>query len=212
MGAQLTRNALDAITHRQVNTIEIPSELRTERLHLRSWRETDAALLLPVLKANAEHLGGWIPAHVATPVPLPELMLRLAGFAVDFRAGRSWRFGMFSLDESDILGEVSLFTRSATGRVAAAVADRMEIGYWLAASVTGYGYATEAARAMLALATSQPGMRCAEIHCDPRNVRSAAVPQRLGFRLEPLGGNSTMSRSPGSSGQVWVHDLVKVGA
>jgi RimJ/RimL family protein N-acetyltransferase len=160
-----------------------------------------------VLTANAEHLGGWIPAHVATPVPLPELVLRLAGFAVDFRTGRSWRFGMFSLDESDILGEVSLFPRSATGRVAAAVANRMEIGYWLAASVTGYGYATEAARAMLAVATRQPGMTCVEIHCDPRNVRSAAVPQRMGFRPEPPGGNSTTSPSPGSSSQVWVQSL-----
>lgn len=166
-----------------MNTVTMPADVRTERLHLRSWRSTDAARLLPVLEANVAHLEGAIPAHVATPAPEPEIARRLAGFADSFQAGRCWRFGIFSPDQQKVLGEVSLFPRSATGRVAFDAADRLEIGYWLSADATGQGYATEAARAMLRVASALPGMTTIEIRCDARNVRSAAVPQRLGFRL-----------------------------
>lgn len=161
----------------------VPDEIRTERLQLRCWRRGDALLLLPVLQANVEHLQSWIPAHVAAPAPLPDLEERLAGFAADFRAGRNWRYGVFAPDEREVFGEISLFPRSAAGRVNLAAADRLEVGYWLRRDVTGRGYATEAARAMLSLAASLPGMSHVEIRCDPRNAASAAIPKRLGFRL-----------------------------
>ncbi|HSK18583.1 MAG TPA: GNAT family N-acetyltransferase [Longimicrobiales bacterium] len=162
----------------------VPDELLTERLHLRCWRRGDAVHLLPVLEVNVDHLQSWIPEHVAAPAPLPDLEERLAGFAADFRAGRNWRYGVFAPDDGDVLGEISLFPRSAAGRVHIGAADRLEVGYWLRRDVTGRGYATEAARAMLSLAGSLPGMSQVEIRCDPLNTASAAIPKRLGFRLD----------------------------
>jgi RimJ/RimL family protein N-acetyltransferase len=157
--------------------------IRTARLWLRPWRAADAPLLLPVLEANTAHLQGWIPDHVWRPVPLPELAERLDGFAADFAAARSWRFAILSSDRQRVMGEVSAFPRSAEGRVQLAAADRLEIGYWLDAADTGRGLITEAVRALLPMAT-ELGMRRIEIRCDPRNERSAAIPQRLGFQLE----------------------------
>lgn len=162
--------------------------IRTERLYLRPWRADDASVLLPILEANVAHLDNWIPAHVSAPAPLDELRARLAGFADDFAGQRSWRFAIFTADGSELLGEVDLFFRSANGRVRLADADRLEIGYWLRSDVTGRGYATEAARAMLALAHTLEGMKHVEIRCDPRNAPSAAVPKRLGFQLAHAGG------------------------
>jgi len=158
-------------------------ELRTDRLLLRPWRPTDAAALQPVLEASSAHLAGWVPSHVISPAPLAALATRLASFAADIEAGRSWRFGIFPPDQSEVFGEVSLFFRNADGRVERTGADRLEIGYWLRADVTGRGYATEAARAMLSLAAGMKGMARVEIRCDARNTPSAAVPARLGFRL-----------------------------
>ncbi|HEX2138959.1 MAG TPA: GNAT family N-acetyltransferase [Woeseiaceae bacterium] len=183
-----------------MNLTSVPDEIHTGRLHLRSWRQSDAARLLPVLEANVDHLGGWIPDHVATPAPLYQLELRLAGFAEDFEAARSWRYAMLSPGEEEILGEVDLFPRSTDGRVELASADRAEIGYWLRSDFTGRGLATEAAQAMLDVATALPGMNRVEIHCDPRNSASAAIPGRLGFRL----GTDT---APAPAGMVWVLDL-----
>lgn len=188
-----------------MNSTTIPGDLRTERLYLRSWRKEDAALLRRALEANAEHLGEWIPAHVAAPAPLPELGRRLAGFAGDFQAGRSWRYGIFSFDGNDLFGEISLFPRSADGRVPFASADRLELGYWLIEDATGRGYATEAARAMLSLATRLPGTSRVEIRCDRRNVRSAAVPRRLGFRLTTPEREQTSNPTRASDDMVWVY-------
>jgi RimJ/RimL family protein N-acetyltransferase len=164
-------------------TAPVPLTVRTARLLLRPWRAEDAPALLPVLEANRAHLAPWIPAHVAKAVPLADLTTRLAGFAADFAAARTWRYALLAPDESRVIGEADLFPRSATGRVPLPEADHVEIGYWLDAAVTGQGLATEAARAMLEIGASLAGMTHAEIHCDPANVASAAVPRRLGFAL-----------------------------
>lgn len=136
-----------------------------------------------MLEANVAHLAPWIPARVAAPAPLPELEARLADFARRFDERREWRWGLFAPETGDVQGEVGLYPRLASGRVALEAADRVEIGYWLRADLTGQGLATEAARAALAVAASLEGMRCVEIRCDARNAASAAVPRRLGFHL-----------------------------
>lgn len=190
-----------------MSTAHVPTELRTERLYLRSWQSADAQRLLPVLQANVGHLGGWIPEHVAAPAPLGDLERRLAGFAADFIAGRNWRFAMFAADGGALVGEVSMFPRSAAGRVEFAAADRLEIGYWLSRDATGKGYATEAARAMLDLARALPGIRQVEIHCDPRNAPSAAVPRRLEFRLISGGDPGDAGSSEESRMMLWAKVL-----
>jgi len=185
----------------------VPVELRTERLLLRPWRAGDAARLRPVLVANESHLGPWIPARVAELVPLPELARRLAGFAADFLAAREWCYGLFTADERDLLGEVGLYPRDATERVPYAAADRVEIGYWLRADRTGQGLATEAARTVLAVAAELPGLTQAEIRCDARNAPSAAVPQRLGFRLATTIRQPAASAAPAIDLQLWTRAL-----
>ena len=160
-----------------------PHQIRTRRLILRPWRADDAGALLPVLEANRSHLGPWLPARVAEPAPLPQLSARLAAFAADFESDREWRYALLALDDGRVLGEVSLFPRSAEGRGPYTSADRAEIGYWLRADATGTGLASEAALAMVELAATMPPLRHLEIRCDARNTASAAIPRRLGFEL-----------------------------
>jgi RimJ/RimL family protein N-acetyltransferase len=160
----------------------VPDSLRTARLLLRRWRPEDAVLLQPVLAANVAHLQPWIPWHVAEPLPEDQLATRLASFAADFDAGRQWVYAILAADGGAVYGGVGLYPRAGAGRVPYDAADHVEIGYWLRTDVTGQGYATEAAGAVLALAEALPRMTRVEIRCDARNTRSAAVPQRLGFR------------------------------
>jgi RimJ/RimL family protein N-acetyltransferase len=159
-----------------------PDRFRTERLILRRWRIEDAPRLKAALDASVDHLQPWIPWTVAEPAPLPELQARLGRFVADFDAAREWLYGIFPPDEARVLGGIGLYPRAESGRVPHDAADRVEIGYWLCPDVTGRGYATEATRALLATAVVLRGMTRVEIRCDPRNGRSAAVPQRLGFR------------------------------
>lgn len=76
-----------------------------------------------------------------------------------------------------VIGEVSLIWRS--------VADlQAEVGYILHPEVWGRGYATEAARALLAFAFGPAAMHRVYARCDARNIASARVMQRLGMRQE----------------------------
>ncbi|MDP1892432.1 MAG: GNAT family N-acetyltransferase [Gemmatimonadaceae bacterium] len=160
-----------------------PRAIRTERLLLRPFCAEDAPALLPVLEANQEHLGRWIPEHVWRPVPLPELGMRLDGFAAAFDGDREWRYAILSSDGATLIGEVDLFSRDSGGRVPYAASDRAEIGYWLRGDMWGRGLATEAARAMLEVARSLPRFARVMIRCDELNAPSGAVPARLGFAL-----------------------------
>ena len=150
---------------------------------LRRWRVSDAAELAPILAANVEHFGDWIPRRVSEPASVDRLSERLREFSAAFDATREWRYAIFAADPPRLLGEVSLFPRVASTRVPFAHADRVEIGYWLRADATGHGYATEAARAAVDVALSLPSISHLTIQCDERNAASAAVPRRLGFRL-----------------------------
>jgi len=183
----------------------VPERIETRRLLLRSWRAADASLLQPVLVANQAHIVNWIPRRVSDPAPVPELATRLDDFRANFFAAREWRYGIFSPDESEVLGEVDLLPRNADVRVPYASADRAEIGYWLRADRTRQGLATEAARAMLDIAADLPALAHVEIRCDARNAASAAVPRRLGFALSSTASDESLV--PGESPvtmQIWV--------
>jgi RimJ/RimL family protein N-acetyltransferase len=60
----------------------------------------------------------------------------------------------------------------------------LEIGYWCHIDHVGRGIITRSAGALTDIALALPGVDRVEIHCDRANVRSAAVPRRLGYRLE----------------------------
>jgi len=171
---------------------------------LRRWRASDAAALEPILAANVEHLGDWIPRRVSEPASVDRLRDRLREFSAAFDATREWRYAIFTAHPGQLLGEVSLFPRVTATRVPFADADRIEIGYWLRVDATGQGYATEAARSVVDLALSLPGIQHLTIHCDERNQASAAVPRRLGFRLGStiVVPGATVSVSPRRV-QVW---------
>ncbi|HEX2739276.1 MAG TPA: GNAT family N-acetyltransferase, partial [Rubrobacter sp.] len=61
---------------------------------------------------------------------------------------------------------------------------KFEIGYWCRTLFTGRGYTTEAVRGITAFAFDALGARRVEIRCDSRNLPSARVAERAGFKLE----------------------------
>jgi RimJ/RimL family protein N-acetyltransferase len=76
-----------------------------------------------------------------------------------------------------MLGEVTLILRSSGAR-------QGELGYILHPRHHGCGYATEAARALLALGFEQARLHRIYARCDARNAASYAVMERLGMRRE----------------------------
>lgn len=153
----------------------IPERIETERLVIRGWAEEDAPLLRKAIDGSLDHLRRWIPWAVQEPASLEETRERLRGFASRFEAGEDFAYGVFEKDESEVLGGSGLHARIGVGG--------LEIGYWIRADRTRMGYATETARALTDVALGAPGIERIQIQCDPTNVGSRRVPEKLGYRL-----------------------------
>jgi ribosomal-protein-serine acetyltransferase len=64
--------------------------------------------------------------------------------------------------------------------------DKIEIGYWLTEKMTGKGIATLAVHKMVNLAFRNMDMNRVQIRCGVGNVKSSAIPRRLGFSFEGI--------------------------
>ncbi len=63
---------------------------------------------------------------------------------------------------------------------------KVEIGYWLGESFQGKGLVTKACRTLIIYAFAELGLNKVEIRCATGNIRSCAIPERLGFTREGI--------------------------
>ena len=154
------------------------SEIRTERLLIRCKRPADAPLLKRAVDSSLDHLRQWMPWAMQEPSELWVIEERIAGFQREFQRGEDRTYAIFNPEETEILGGIGLHPGEFPGT--------LELGYWLRTDQTGQGLATEAAAALTQAAFTELGAKRIEIRCDPRNFRSARIPERLGFRLEKV--------------------------
>ena len=146
--------------------------IHTERLTLRRIRAEDAGALTAPL-GDPEFLrfllvGRQNPAEVAFVTHLRSQR----------RPGEPHRgLGLVLEHEGTVVGDIILFLQGAgltTG----------ELGWTVHPSSAGKGLATEAARALLAVAFEHYGVRRVVANLDAENERSAALAERLGMRRE----------------------------
>jgi RimJ/RimL family protein N-acetyltransferase len=118
--------------------------------------------------------------------------------------GRPVDGGFAGNKDGALVGTIGLHRRAAE--------DVIEIGYWIAAGQTRRGYGTLAARAATSLAAALPGIRHVEIHCDEANLASAAIPRKLGYRLDRTEPHEP--EAPGERGRrlIWIWDCGRDGA
>ena len=135
-----------------------------------------AGALAATLSASDAHLRRWTPWVVDGKVAGQSLDERLIRHAETFAAGTEWVYGIFAPGTLEVHGGCGLYPRVGPRAV--------EIGYWLASVATGRGLATRATRALTQVAFASPDIDAVEIRCDPGNVASARVPQRIGYRID----------------------------
>lgn len=69
----------------------------------------------------------------------------------------------------------------------------MGIGYWINTAQSGKGYMIEAVETLTDLAINNFGCRRLEIRCESENLKSRAVPEKLGYTLEGILHNDEYS-------------------
>ena len=150
-----------------------PYLIRTERLTIRCWEPRDAPQLGEAVESSLEHLRPWMPWANDEPTPLDERVDRLRRFRGMFDLGQNFIYGLFTRDESEVVGGSGLHPRIGEGA--------LEIGYWLRASRVGEGLAREATAALTYVAFRVCEVDRVEIRIEPQNARSLDVPRALGF-------------------------------
>jgi RimJ/RimL family protein N-acetyltransferase len=165
---------------------------------LRRVRSTDAGAIAAAVGASLDHLRPWMPWATPAAAGRPSQLARLAEADVLWESGASYIYSVLTADQSTLVGEIGLHRRSAEGSI--------EIGYWIAASQARRGFGTAAAAAITSVALALPGIRQVEIHCDEANAASAAIPRKLGYRLDRV--EAREPEAPGETGRmmIWVLD------
>jgi RimJ/RimL family protein N-acetyltransferase len=169
-------------------------------LTLRRSRTDDLDELVAAVNHSLDHLRPWMPwaQRPATPESIGAFLQQAD---VTWRDGHEFQFairGQRGTRADALIGFCGLHDRVGVGA--------LEIGYWVRADCTGRGVATMAAAALTRSALALEGVTRVEIRCDESNVWSAAIPPKLGFRLDRV-----VVRSPEAPGEtdrqlVWVAD------
>jgi RimJ/RimL family protein N-acetyltransferase len=151
--------------------------LETERLIIRSFEPRDAEPWLAMLSDTE------FRRHLA-PEPLPSRE-GLDGMIERRRAMERERgHAMWAVDTKDtgtFVGQCGLWLAEETG-------PEIELAYHFRAASWNHGYATEAARAVLAYAFGPLGLRRVVAFVAPENVASCRVAEKVGMHFE---GNVT---------------------
>ena len=142
----------------------------------RCWEPRDAPLLKEAVDSSIDHLLPWMPWAADEPQTLDEKVQLLRRFRGQFDLGQNFVYGLFSRDESEVVGGSGFHKRVGD--------DAFEIGYWIRASREGEGLTTEVTAALTRVGFELSGVDRIEIQCEPANERSMRIPLKLGYREE----------------------------
>jgi RimJ/RimL family protein N-acetyltransferase len=168
--------ALERAGHRvrQRTAGERPT-LRTPRLVLRPFQAADAP---DVERLAGAHEVASTTLHIPHPYPAGAAERWIAEHAAAWEAGGRVAFAVCRADDGALVGSIGLTVAPAHARA--------ELGYWIGVPHWNRGYATEAARAVLAFAFDVLGLHRVQAHFKTRNPASGRVMEKLGMRREGL--------------------------
>jgi ribosomal-protein-alanine N-acetyltransferase len=149
-------------------------ELRTARLFLRPFRAADHAQVHAF--AGDPEVVRWMDWGPNTPAET-SVFLDIALRSEAETPRRSWKFAVVRSSDEAVIGSAELHIESHEHR-------RGSMGYLIAPAAQGQGYATEAAQAVLDFGHTEGGLHRISATCDPENVGSARVLEKIGMRRE----------------------------
>lgn len=156
-----------------------------DRTEIRPFHLMDAEELQALVVKNHAHLYPWMTWLSAQPQSLQATREFLNA---SVKAAREQtQFNAAIVRDGKIIGTTGFPIIDWQNRLA-------HIGYWLDCDHTGQGIMTAAVRALVGYAFDALELNRIEIRCADRNLKSAAVPERLGFKLEGVLRQVTLER------------------
>jgi ribosomal-protein-serine acetyltransferase len=145
-------------------------------IHLEASRPEFADAVFALVDRNRGHLSQWMTwvDAVLTPADLRSYFLVSTEY---FARHERYHYTIFL--EGVPIGSIDLHGVDWAG-------SSTYIGYWLGEEVQGRGIMTRCAEAMTNLAVRGLGINRVAIRVAPGNLRSRAIPRRLGYAFEAL--------------------------
>lgn len=155
-----------------------------------------AASAAAAINASLDHLRPWM-AWAQQPATEASIGAHFAVAAELWDRRKDFGFSIIEARTGAVVGGGGLHPRLGP--------EGLEIGYWVHVDHIGRGVATGAARALTDAAFGIDGIERVRITCAEDNVRSARVPEKLGFRFE---GVQVPADGPceGRPSQIWIVD------
>ncbi len=145
----------------------------TPRLVIRCPDPLDTALLHTAIRESRDNLLPWMRWAKPEKVSFQERLDFVRKIRGDFNLGNNFEYLIFDPTETSLLGAAGLHKRTGI--------DAREIGYWIHSVHLNQGYATEASGTLTRVAFEIEYVHRVQIQCDPENIRSVAIPRKLGF-------------------------------
>ncbi len=162
---------------------DLPEVITGERVLIRPFRQGDGAALWEAIEESRDHIEPWLPwgpKHTCTD-DSEEYSRRMQA---QWLLRENLALSIWLRSDGRFLGGTGL--HNIRWDIPA-----FEIGYWLRKSAEGFGYMTEAVSLLTETCLSELGAKRIEIRVATGNLRSAAIPRRLGYELEGTLRNSS---------------------
>jgi len=145
-----------------------------ENIRLELTDPKHASALIEVVDANREHLSEFLPW-----VPFMKTVDDMTSYTNNcvalYQQEKEVSFVIFLNDR--VVGRIGLHHMNMPNRSAA-------IGYWLAKEATGTGVMRKSCVAIIDFGFTEVGLNRIEIKAATQNVKSQAIPEKLGFIKE----------------------------
>jgi RimJ/RimL family protein N-acetyltransferase len=169
------------------------TELISDRIALRRFRPADLAAFVAYRSApDVARFQSWDAPY---PAAAAERLIGAMLTKHPDTAGEWFQFAVALAGTGELIGDCAARTDGDDLRLA-------EIGYTIAPEHQSRGYATEAVRTLLGYLFGQRGKHRVSASCDPRNIASARVLERVGMRREGHLRESTWAKGE------WTDDLI----
>lgn len=146
----------------------------TDELELALLERRHAEIVFAEIDRNRDHLAKWLPWVEGTK-DARNVRSFIEAELTRFTRNNGFSTGIFYRGE--YAGNISIHDIDWNNK-------RTSIGYWLGEANQGKGIMTSACRTLTDYAFRTLGLNRVEIRARPDNIRSRAIPERLGFTQE----------------------------
>ncbi|MBS4173348.1 GNAT family N-acetyltransferase [Bacillus sp. FJAT-49736] len=183
--------------------IDFPEKIETERLYIRPCLPGDGKMVHDAISASLAELKPWMPwAQKLQTVEETEKNVRDS--YASFIKREDIRLHIFRKSDDVFIGSTGLHRINWD-------VPKFEIGYWIDTRYAKNGYITEAMKGLTQFAFNILKAERMEIRCDTENINSRNVALRLGYTLEGILRNDSISSDRSHLRSTCVFSMLKEG-